>query len=266
MYLKNLKAKFITIIALGSIFIFSGCSASTEQSKSIATETKNSEMIQNEKEKISQKTETIQSETDNDTKLSDYKQLINESNSYAKSEKNDKKVVQFYDDSIIKIKTNFKKHDEKVLKENQSDHVDQESKNKLIQKTNTLTDLKKWIQKENTDVYKKDEFTAITTKIDKLVLTYQAQSKKIADAEKAAAQKAAAEKAAAEQAAAQQAAAEKAAAEQAAAQKAVVQSTKTQNQESVSSQGYKRDARGRWHRPNGQYASKVEIAKAGLAW
>lgn len=256
MYLKNLKAKFITIIALGSIFIFSGCSASTEQSKSIATETKNSEMIQNEKEKISQKTETIQSETDNDTKLSDYKQLINESNSYAKSEKNDKKVVQFYDDSIIKIKTNFKKHDEKVLKENQSDHVDQESKNKLIQKTNTLTDLKKWIQKENTDVYKKDEFTAITTKIDKLVLTYQAQSKKIADAEKAAAQKAAAEKAAAEQAAA----------EQAAAQKAVVQSTKTQNQESVSSQGYKRDARGRWHRPNGQYASKVEIAKAGLAW
>ncbi len=34
----------------------------------------------------------------------------------------------------------------------------------------------------------------------------------------------------------------------------------------VSSSGYHRDYRGRWHRPNGQYASKVEIAQAGLAW
>lgn len=30
--------------------------------------------------------------------------------------------------------------------------------------------------------------------------------------------------------------------------------------------GYKRDYRGRWHRPNGQYASKAEIAAAGLPW
>lgn len=30
--------------------------------------------------------------------------------------------------------------------------------------------------------------------------------------------------------------------------------------------GYTRDARGRWHRPNGQYASKAEIAAAGLPW
>lgn len=30
--------------------------------------------------------------------------------------------------------------------------------------------------------------------------------------------------------------------------------------------GYFRDARGRWHRSNGQYASKAEIAAAGLPW
>ena len=30
--------------------------------------------------------------------------------------------------------------------------------------------------------------------------------------------------------------------------------------------GYKRDSRGRWHRANGQYASKAEIASAGLPW
>lgn len=30
--------------------------------------------------------------------------------------------------------------------------------------------------------------------------------------------------------------------------------------------GYKRDSRGRWHRANGQYASKAEIAAAGLPW
>lgn len=30
--------------------------------------------------------------------------------------------------------------------------------------------------------------------------------------------------------------------------------------------GYKRDSRGRWHRANGQYASKAEIAATGLSW
>ncbi|SDK34448.1 hypothetical protein [Streptococcus gallolyticus] len=33
-----------------------------------------------------------------------------------------------------------------------------------------------------------------------------------------------------------------------------------------SANGYKKDYRGRWHRPNGQYASKAEIAAAGLDW
>lgn len=34
----------------------------------------------------------------------------------------------------------------------------------------------------------------------------------------------------------------------------------------VSTGGYSRDANGRWHRPNGQFASKKEIAAAGLVW
>lgn len=34
----------------------------------------------------------------------------------------------------------------------------------------------------------------------------------------------------------------------------------------VTTGGYTKDYRGRWHRPNGQYASKVEIAQAGLVW
>ena len=38
-----------------------------------------------------------------------------------------------------------------------------------------------------------------------------------------------------------------------------------QAQEQATS-GYSRDARGRWHRPNGQYASKAEIAATGLPW
>ena len=39
-----------------------------------------------------------------------------------------------------------------------------------------------------------------------------------------------------------------------------------EQQESVAAGGYFKDYRGRWHRPNGQYASKKEIANAGLAW
>lgn len=30
--------------------------------------------------------------------------------------------------------------------------------------------------------------------------------------------------------------------------------------------GYFRDRNGRWHRPNGQFASKQEILNAGLSW
>lgn len=51
--------------------------------------------------------------------------------------------------------------------------------------------------------------------------------------------------------------------EKAAAETQKKQETLVQEQ---TSQGYKRDYRGRWHRPNGQYASKAEIAAAGLQW
>ena len=67
--------------------------------------------------------------------------------------------------------------------------------------------------------------------------------------------------AAAEQA--RQAAAAEQARQAAAAQQA--QQQQVQNQ-TVSGGGYYRDARGRWHRPNGQFASKKEIANIGLAW
>ena len=50
-------------------------------------------------------------------------------------------------------------------------------------------------------------------------------------------------------------------AERQAAEKQVVE-----QQDTGSTGGYFKDARGRWHRPNGQYASKIEIANAGLAW
>ena len=50
---------------------------------------------------------------------------------------------------------------------------------------------------------------------------------------------------------------------QATAQQA--QQQQAQNQ-TVSGGGYYRDASGRWHRPNGQFASKKEIASIGLAW
>ena len=61
----------------------------------------------------------------------------------------------------------------------------------------------------------------------------------------------------------EQQAAEAERARQAAAQQA--QQQQAQNQ-TVSGGGYYRDARGRWHRPNGQFASKKEIANEGLAW
>ena len=58
-------------------------------------------------------------------------------------------------------------------------------------------------------------------------------------------------------------------AQQAAEAEQARQATESQiveQQESVAAGGYFKDYRGRWHRPNGQYASKKEIANAGLAW
>ena len=71
------------------------------------------------------------------------------------------------------------------------------------------------------------------------------------------------EQQAAEAERARQAAAAEQARQATAAQQA--QQQQTQNQ-TVSGGGYFRDARGRWHRPNGQFASKKEIANEGLAW
>lgn len=62
---------------------------------------------------------------------------------------------------------------------------------------------------------------------------------------------------------AQQAAEAEQARQAAAAQQ--TQQQQVQNQ-TVSSGGYYRDKSGRWHRPNGQFASKKEIANIGLAW
>ena len=38
------------------------------------------------------------------------------------------------------------------------------------------------------------------------------------------------------------------------------------NTQSSNSGGYFKDSRGRWHKPNGKYASKKEIKAAGLTW
>ncbi|MCT2911690.1 hypothetical protein [Weissella confusa] len=65
----------------------------------------------------------------------------------------------------------------------------------------------------------------------------------------------------------QQAAISASESEQAAISSQAQQAAATPSQETaVTTGGYTRDYRGRWHRPNGQYASKVEIAQAGLAW
>lgn len=86
--------------------------------------------------------------------------------------------------------------------------------------------------------------------------------------ERAAEQKAAEEKAKkeAEEKEAQEKA--KKEAEQKAKEEQTKQETEAPAEESHSSNsgGYYRDKNGRWHRPNGKYASKKEIREAGLQW
>ena len=72
-------------------------------------------------------------------------------------------------------------------------------------------------------------------------------------AKKEAEEKEAAEKKAKEEEKARQAAQEK-------------EESQESNSQSTNSGGYFRDRNGRWHRPNGKFASKKEIREAGLQW
>lgn len=56
--------------------------------------------------------------------------------------------------------------------------------------------------------------------------------------------------------------------EQEKARQAVQEKEESQdsNSQSTNSGGYFRDKNGRWHRPNGKFASKKEIREAGLQW
>ena len=101
-----------------------------------------------------------------------------------------------------------------------------------------------------TDTAKKGDFNNRINAVVSAIETKEAEE--AAQAEEA--RKAEEARQAQEQAAAEEAA--RRAREQAAAQQAQQQAAS----------GYSRDARGRWHRPNGQYASKAEIAAAGLPW
>ncbi|WP_159561171.1 DNA/RNA non-specific endonuclease [Streptococcus halichoeri] len=112
--------------------------------------------------------------------------------------------------------------------------------------------------------------TVLSAKEQKRKAQQEAQARK--QAEEAAAQKAAQEKQAKEEAERQRQAAERAARQAAEAERQAAarqQANAAQEQTQAPSQqggGYFRDVRGRWHRPNGQYASKAEIAAAGLPW
>ncbi|NTO48610.1 hypothetical protein HQ790_15085, partial [Enterococcus faecium] len=84
-----------------------------------------------------------------------------------------------YTESIKKIKTNFKEQDDKDLKENTLDNLEEATENDLSQKVNTLDELKKWVQKESTDVYSQAEVDSLIKKIDDTITTYKNQLEKI---------------------------------------------------------------------------------------
>lgn len=94
----------------------------------------------------------------------------------------------------------------------------------------------------------------------------QAEEARKAEEERKAAEALAAQQAEEARKAAEAQAAAQAQAEAEAAAQAAAQAQAQAAAQQQSSGGYTRDARGRWHRPNGQYASKAEIAAAGLPW
>ncbi|MET2007117.1 hypothetical protein ABXM61_12505, partial [Enterococcus faecium] len=179
MYSKNWKKKLVMGVMVGSIFVFAGCSASTDKSKTATSETKTAEVVKSKMKQIEKNVEKILAEKDKDTKLSEYKKFVTESSAYSKSDKTEKKITNTYTESIKKIKTNFKEQDDKDLKENTLDNLEEATENDLSQKVNTLDELKKWVQKESTDVYSQAEVDSLIKKIDDTITTYKNQLEKI---------------------------------------------------------------------------------------
>ncbi len=165
MYSKNWKKKLVMGVMVGSIFVFAGCSASTDKSKTATSETKTAEVVKSKMKQIEKNVEKILAEKDKDTKLSEYKKFVTESSAYSKSDKTEKKITNTYTESIKKIKTNFKEQDDKDLKENTLDNLEEATENDLSQKVNTLDELKKWVQKESTDVYSQAEVDSLIKKL-----------------------------------------------------------------------------------------------------
>ncbi|OTN89760.1 hypothetical protein A5819_002258 [Enterococcus sp. 7E2_DIV0204] len=265
MYFNKKRKFFFVLWTLLIGLVISGCSTSNQENKTVTSETTISESVKKEVKKINEKADEILSEKDNDKKLSDLKVFIEEVKDYSKVDKKEKDVTKAYNDSKNKIISELKKEDKKNLETIKVEALKTEKSELLSTKVGNLEELRDWMNKENGIIYSENETKELIREIDRLIEAYKDQLKKISIAEKAAAEQAAAEKAAAEQAAAEkagaeQAAAEKAAVEQAAAEKAVAE------QANSNSTGYTKDYRGRWHRPNGQYASKTEIAAAGLSW
>lgn len=179
MYSKNWKKKLVMGVMVGSIFVFAGCSASTDKSKTATSETKTAEVVKSKMKQIEKNVEKILAEKDKDTKLSEYKKFVTESSAYSKSDKTEKKITNTYTESIKKIKTNFKEQDDKDLKENTLDNLEEATENDLSQKVNTLDELKKWVQKESTDVYSQAEVDSLIKKNDDTITTYKNQLEKI---------------------------------------------------------------------------------------
>ncbi|ELA93887.1 hypothetical protein [Enterococcus faecium] len=52
MYSKNWKKKLVMGVMVGSIFVFAGCSASTDKSKTATSETKTAEVVKSKMKQI----------------------------------------------------------------------------------------------------------------------------------------------------------------------------------------------------------------------
>ncbi len=147
MYSKNWKTKLFMIVVIGFIFIFAGCSTKTDKSKTAASESKAAEVVKSKTKKIEKNVETILAEKDKDKKLSEYKKFVTEANTYSKLDKKEEKITKIYTDSMKKIQTNFKEQDDKDLKENTLDNLEESTEKDLSKKITTLDELKKWMQK-----------------------------------------------------------------------------------------------------------------------
>lgn len=170
MHIKSKKI-MITLILIVLLVVGSGMALAIEKNK----EEKRiyNEKIENYTNKIYEKYNNLSTEKDKSKKLSELKNLITQSEEYKMGNEKDLKVMKAYEDTIKRLKKLFKDDNNNLLQESISNNLEEENRESLTKKFDSLKSLNEKINSQENIVYTEEEKEILTNKIMGFLKQYE---------------------------------------------------------------------------------------------